>query len=326
VSPAQPPLPRGAPPPSGPRSGAGLPAKLGPYEVLTQIASGGMGTVLLGRAPGPPPELVALKRAHPFLAENPDTKSVMAVEAARLSRLESAHIVKLVGRFQAAGELVLALEYIHGVSLAALLDASARSGQPMPVPVVLRIALDALAGLAAIHEGRDLGRALVHADVNPSNLLVGVDGRSRICDLGLCVPEGTRSAQLRGTAAYAAPEAITGGVVAPGSDVFSMGVILWEALRLRRLFKGATEADTIRRVVDTLAPPLDEGRPDLAALAPVVALALSRDPAGRFLLASDLAGSLGAAAPPASREAVGAAVVGLVGGELQRRIDAASRR
>jgi eukaryotic-like serine/threonine-protein kinase len=326
VSPAQPPPPPGAPPPSGPRSGAGLPARLGPYEVLTQIASGGMGTVLLGREPGPPPGLVALKRAHPFLAENQDIRALMDAEAARLSLLDSAHIVKLLGRFQAAGELVLALEYVHGVSLAALLDASARAGQPMPVPVVLRIALDALAGLAAVHEARDLGRALVHADVNPSNVLVGIDGRSRICDLGLCVPEGTRSAQLRGTAAYAAPEAITGGRVAPGADVFSMGVILWEALRLRRLFKGATEADTIRRVVDTLAPPLDEGRPDLAALAPVVARALSRDPAGRFLLASGLAGSLAAAGRPASRGAVGAAVGGLAGRELQRRVDAASRR
>src|SRR4029079_14218477 len=131
--------------------------------------------------------------------------------------------------------------------------AGALAGRPIPARIALRIALDACAGLAAVHEledddGRRIG--FRRRDVSPQNILVGVDGTARISDFGLAkaLASGslaTGSAMLKGKLAYLAPEIIDRGAFGVKSDLFAMGVVIWEALARQRLFRGDSEADTI---------------------------------------------------------------------------------
>jgi serine/threonine-protein kinase len=214
-------------------------------------------------------------------------------EARWLLATQSPHVIRLLDLVTAPGELILALEYIHGVSLAFLLDACARAGKLLPTPVALRVLLDSLRGLEAIHRAQENGAeiGLVHCDVNPRNVLVGLDGSSRLCDLGLASPElpASTPTSFRGTAAYTAPEVWRGTGQTRRSDLFSVGVVLWETLRGQRLFRGRGVVATLENVVHGAAPDLDQDRPDLSPLAPLVARTLAKDPLVRPSTAREIA-------------------------------------
>jgi serine/threonine-protein kinase len=169
------------------------------------------------------------------------------------------------------------------------------------VKVGLRVMIDMLAGLDAAHELKDddgNGFGIVHRDISPQNVLVGVDGSSRLSDFGVARATSklstTRTGQLKGKLAYMAPEQARGHKdVDRRADIFASGIVLWEVLACRRLFKGDGEADTLNRVMNEPIPPVRSAAPTIpAALEAVVAKALERDRNKRYATAAEFADSL----------------------------------
>lgn len=301
-------------------AGSSPPSTLASYAVHGRLATGGVGELLLASPPGDPSTRVVLKRALPHLAREPEVREGLLSEARWTQTVQSPHVVRLLDVLAPRGELVLVLEYIHGVSLAHLLEAEARSREPVPVGGKLRILLDALAGLAALHETFIEGRVLLHGDLNPRNIVVGLDGVTRLCDLGLALPERTGgTTEFRGTAAYTAPEVWQRIEQTRRSDVFSAGIVLWETLRGERLFRGDGFLATLQNVLEAPIPPLDRGRPELAPWAPAVHAALQRDTALRPASARALLDLLAAAGGAAATAEVGQVVERLAGAVLRER-------
>src|SRR5258708_22126738 len=199
----------------------------------------------------------------------------------------------------------LVMEYIEGDTLARLLARAATSRNRIPIPIGIRIVLDTLAGLHAAHELKDDNDHplnLVHRDVSPQNILVGINGTARITDFGVARAatrlSSTRSGQLKGKLAYMAPEQARGGMVDRRADVFAVATVLWEVLADKRLFKGEGEADTLNRVLFEPIPRLLEVAPQVhPALDAIVMRALDRDPPKRFASAAVLPGALEPYAP-----------------------------
>ncbi len=278
------------------------------YELLVKIASGGMATVYVGRLNTVvgTSRLVAIKRAHAHLLEDPAFGKMLIAEAKLASRIHHPNVVAVQTVEELEGELLLVMDYVEGASLA---DLWAYEEVPVPARVAVRSVLDACAGLQAAHEltdddGRPLG--IVHRDVSPHNILVGVDGIARLTDFGIAKSSGghtgsagaqTSTGALKGKVAYMAPEYVESGKLDPRSDVFALGIVLWEALTRTRLFRGANEVESLRLVLATQVPRPSEVAPWVGgALDEVVLKALARSPGDRFASASDLADALERAA------------------------------
>ncbi|UJR82958.1 serine/threonine-protein kinase [Sandaracinus amylolyticus] len=278
------------------------------YEVLCPIGSGGMATVHAARILGEESfqKLVALKVMLPHLASDEKFVRMFVDEARVAAQVQSSHVVATLdlGRVPERGILFQVLELVLGASLRQLLDAQAERGRPMDLDVALAILVQAARGLADAHAARSLTGAplrLVHRDVSPHNVLVGIDGRARLSDFGVARAAAratqTESGELKGKVAYAAPEQLRGEPAEPASDVFALGVVAWETLAGRRLF----EADNPLAIVDKMLrrpiPSLHEVRPDLpAVIVETVAAALERDRATRLATATELADRLERAA------------------------------
>jgi len=288
------------------------------FRILSRIASGGMGTVYLAQQRGAAgfQRLVAVKRAHPHLLEDPTVARMLAQEAHLSSLLRHPNVVSVTDVEESAGELFLVMEYVEGASLAEI----QRLERPIPLAVSLRIILDVCEGLEALHracdkEGEKLG--LVHRDVSPQNVLVGVDGIARLADLGIaraCAKQGARSL-VRGKPSYMAAEYFATGRATPSSDIFALGVVAWEALTGARLYESdGLAAGGLRRgppvPPSRLAPAIPEAIDD------VILCALAADPARRFssvvAFADALEEAARAASPGASAFAARAEVTALV--------------
>ena len=303
------------------------------YELLVKIGSGGTASVYVARFTGPSDfsRLVAVKRPHPHLNHDPAAQKQIVAEARLASRLHHANVIA-VNDVEATDEgLLLVMDYIEGVSLAELLAAGATAARPVPVDVVVRVVLEAAAGLAAVHElederGRPLG--VLHRDVSPQNILVGIDGTARLTDLGLAKRLASRlsgdAGNIAGKLAYLAPEILNGGVFGVQSDLFALGIVLWEALVGKRLFRGENDTETLEKLRLLEAPPPSEARPGLdPCLDAVVLRAINKDPSQRWASAREFAAALEDAARAGARVAsaaeVGGCVRALAGEGLARR-------
>jgi serine/threonine-protein kinase len=314
----------------------GTAIKLGRYEVLTRIASGGMAEVYAGRILGESgfAKLVAIKVMREELLEEDRFIAMFLDEARVAAHISHPHVVGMLdlGR-DPRGVPYLVMDLVIGASAAQLLkgDASAKP-EAMPVAYAVEIAAQVAEGLHAAHEARDtLGTPLeiVHRDVSPQNILVGVDGRARITDFGVARAVArltrTHSAEVKGKARYFSPEQATGRDVDRRSDVFSLGIVLWEMLALRPLFQGRSMLEVHKAVVQQPIPDVRESRPEVpAAVAEVIAHALQRDPAARIASGADLARDLRRAAEDAGvhlpRPSVLAAYVHARAGESVARL------
>lgn len=277
------------------------------YELVARLAAGGMGAVYVGRHRSAPAgqALVAVKRAHAHLLEDPVFRKMFVAEARLAARIRHPNVVGVSDVDESDGELLIVMDYVEGASFAELLAAGQRMGRRLPPAVAIRVALDAILGLHAAHSARDdAGRLLgiVHRDVSPHNVLVGADGVSRIVDFGVAKAidhEGsnTQSGVLKGKAAYMAPEYLKGKLASPQSDVFSMGIVVWEGLACKRLFRTDDEVETMQRILDPAPAPLLS---DVVFVDPsidgVLARALEKDPARRYPTAADFARDLEGAA------------------------------
>lgn len=220
------------------------------------------------------------------------------------------------------------MEYVEGTSLAALLRASSDPSRgAIPPAIAVRVLSDALRGLHAAHELRDRrGQRLgvVHRDVSPQNLLVGLDGVTRVTDFGIAMATGrlvaTRTgAGIRGKLIYLSPEQILRRTMDRRADVFAAGIVLWECLTGKSLFGGATEAETIGRVLGAPVAPPSTHAPDVSLELDEICLrALERDPERRFASAEEFADALDAL-PSADRSEVAALVEGAAGTAVAER-------
>jgi hypothetical protein len=207
------------------------------------------------------------------------------------------------------GEPFIVMDYVEGASLSELRKELAAAGRAVDCKVAVRMLLDALAGLHCAHElrdenGRHLG--IIHRDVSPHNVLVGCDGIGRLTDFGIAKAEDrvqvTRTHEVKGKLAYLAPERIDKRrICTVQSDVFSMGVVFWECIAGRRLFRGEEAVDTLQEVLNAPIPPLRKlGAHIPPELDDVIMRGLSRDLETRYQTAKDFADAIERAAGPAN--------------------------
>ncbi|MBI4705995.1 MAG: serine/threonine protein kinase [Deltaproteobacteria bacterium] len=276
------------------------------YQVIGEIAKGGMGSVLLARIAGAGgfQRFVAIKQLHPHLAQEQDFVEMFLDEARLAARIHHQNVVPILEIGTAEGNYFLVMEYIEGATLARLVSDAAAREQRIPRPVLLRIASDMLSGLHAAHEladdeGRSLG--LVHRDCSPQNVLVGLDGCSRLTDFGVARASArlasTREDATKGKLAYLAPEQAQGDQIDRRADLFAAGIIVWELCAGRRLFKSSSDARTMRKVLFEPVPRLREVVSDIEReLDELCARALERDPERRFQTGAEMADALERAA------------------------------
>lgn len=270
--------------------------RFGRYRLAYQLASGGMGTVYLARAEGPAgfEKLVALKRIHPHLATDRRFVSMFLDEARIAGQIQHPNVCGVIDFGEVDGSFFLTMPFILGEPLNRVIGTAARL-PPGPLVdllplVAARLVADACEGLHAAHELRDEEgnlREVVHRDVSPHNLMVGYDGIVRVLDFGVASARDrhhqTSTGEVKGKFAYLAPEQIEGRKVDRRADIWSLGVVLWEAVTARRLFARDNMAATINAVTTAPIPSLRTFRPDAPeALDTVVQKALARDPAARY--------------------------------------------
>jgi serine/threonine-protein kinase len=285
------------------------PERLGAYELLLELASGGMATVHLARATdrrqGPP--IVAVKRPHRHLQSDKTFLTMLVDEARLASAIDHPNVVKVRELGFDGGMPFIVMDYVEGTSLAELRRELSAIGRAIDVRVAVRIVLDALSGLHAAHELHDdNGKPLhiVHRDVSPHNVLIGCDGRSHITDFGIAKAEDriqtTRTHEVKGKLAYLAPERIDKRrLCTVQSDVFAMAVVLWECFAGRRLFRGEEAVDILQEVMSAPIPTLTQiGAQIPTDLDDVIARALSRDLETRYTTALEFAQAVERAAGP----------------------------
>jgi eukaryotic-like serine/threonine-protein kinase len=312
-----------------------MPQRVGRYEVLLPIASGGMATVYLARAKGHGgfEQDVALKLTHAHLRESKEFAFDLAEEAKLAARVRHRNVVSIIDVGDDPHGVFLVMEYVEGETLSGLMR---RSSGKLPPGAAVRIVLDAIAGLHAAHEmvndeGELLG--LVHRDFSPQNILVGTDGVARLADFGVAKASNrldqTRTGIVKGKIAYMSPEQARADPVDRRSDVWAAGVVAWEILVGKRLYQGddiglvfkvATETPPRLRSVDpALSEELDE----------VVARALTVDKDRRWPTAAEFGKALAAAyrktAPLAEYDEVADVVKTVAGPKLAERRAAISK-
>lgn len=231
----------------------------GRYEILGTIASGGMASVHLARALGAGgfERLVAVKTMHPHLAKEAEFVAMFMDEARLAARIRHPNVVGTLDIQQDEGGLFLVMEYVEGPSLARMLRALGRNKQRLPIEIGLRVFLDTLAGLHAAHEltGHD-GEPLrlIHRDMSPHNVLVGVDGVVRITDFGIARAESrlasTRTGSLKGKTMYMAPEQVKSEPLDRRTDLYAAGAVLWEMLTGERLVRSDSELGMMHQIIE----------------------------------------------------------------------------
>lgn len=272
-------------------SGAERLASVGRYELLLEIAAGGMATVYAGRQRGAGgfERVVAVKRMHPHLSALEEFASAFMDEARIASLIRHQNVVGVHDVHEAHGEHLLVMDYVDGVSLASLMSAAWKSGRAISRATAVYLVAQALRGLHAAHELSDIDGtplAIVHRDASPHNVLIGADGSVRITDFGIAKMRERNShseGHAKGKFRYMAPEQARGGELDRRADVFALGVVCWELLTGRRLFEPGTDQAVLAALAqgDFARPSsVDASIPE--ALDAIVMKALALDAKARF--------------------------------------------
>ncbi|MBX3182042.1 MAG: serine/threonine protein kinase [Polyangiaceae bacterium] len=277
--------------------------RLGRYELLQRIGRGGMATVWVARDHAPRVEderLVALKAIHHELAGDQEFVDMFIDEGRLVGAIRHPNVVEVYEVGEVDGVMFLAMEWVEGDSLHALIAESGKR-RPIPPEMAVRIIADAARGLHAAHElcdanGQHLG--VVHRDVSPHNILIGTDGGIKLVDFGVAkamgrLGEATQAGQLKGKFGYMSPEQARGKSVDRRADIFALGIVLFELTTTRRLFRGEHDAETLHLVVNGKIPEprgIDPEYPE--ELQRIVLRALERDIELRYQTAEELASDL----------------------------------
>jgi len=290
-----------------------------------------MATIWLARHVGAAgfERLVVIKRVHAHLLKDRAFHDMFRDEARVASLIHHPNVVPVIDVVEAEGELFLVLEYVESLSLGAFTRRASTQGH-VESSIAVRVFADTLAGLHAAHEAVDLqGKSLevIHRDVSPQNIIVGVDGTSRLIDFGIARAASrisvSHSGVLKGKLRYMSPEQVRQLPLDRRADVFAAGAVLYEVLTGKSLFRGEDDADI---VIDVLMKEIrrpSELEPRVpGALDEVVLKALSRDRDERFPTAASFQEALEHALTPASPRAVAQALEELAGEELAERREA----
>ncbi|WP_394848948.1 protein kinase [Pendulispora brunnea] len=299
--------------PNGPRSedGAGVPSSmpepgrtLGPYELVSFLGAGGMAEVWVAVRRGGFGfrQVFAIKMIRPEYAKDAAFRAMFLNEARLASHVRHTNVLPVLDLGEEGETVYQAMPLVEGESVAALVKRlAARTREPLPLGAALRICIDVARGLHAAHEARDEAGhrlELVHRDVSPHNILVGVDGVAKVADFGIAKAFGLAHAghgeadAIIGKRAYRAPER---GMLDRRADIFSLGVVLWELVTGERLFQGIEASAFFSKTPQV--PDVRAHRPNIsAAIAETVARALAADVSARYPSAEHFADAMERAA------------------------------
>lgn len=290
-----------------------------------------MATVHLGRLLGAAgfAKTVAIKRMHEHFAQDGEFVAMFIDEARVAARVNHPNVAQTIDVFDKDGQLFVVMEYVHGLPLSTLIRLASKSSVGFPVPVVTAVMVGLLRGLQAAHDARDETGAplgIVHRDISPHNVLVGVDGIPRIIDFGVAKATGrlqnTQEGQLKGKVPYMSPEQVTGLPLDRRSDVYSAAVVLWECLAMRRLFDRENDAANLTAILHGTVDPPSSYRPDVPAVFDtIVQQGLAKRTNDRFASALAMERALEATGQVASPGEVSAWIEQVAPGQLRARAE-----
>lgn len=252
------------------------------------------------RGPAGFEKLVVVKLVHENLVAQKGFVDMLLEEAKFAALVKHPNVVDIYDLGEADGRYFIAMEYLEGEPLLAVLRAG-REGKRLDPMSTARLIADTAEGLDAAHELRTMAGEpieLVHHDVSLGNIVVLYNGQVKLVDFGVAkatqsAAVGDPRARVQGKFSYMAPEKLKGGAGDRRSDIWSLGCVLWEALTLRRLFKGGNDADTMRQVLETqIALPSEVNGEVVKDFDPIVMKALDRDPDKRYATAKEMAAEL----------------------------------
>ncbi|MCX5743471.1 MAG: serine/threonine-protein kinase [Proteobacteria bacterium] len=304
--------------------------RFGRYDILLELGRGGMAELYLGRRSGVGgfEKLVAIKRILPHLAEDPQFRELFLNEARIAAQLSHPNVCQVHELDEADGELFLAMEYLEGVSWDALIAAAPRGEIAMRLAAaVIAQTSEGLHYAHTLHDATGHPTPIVHRDVSPSNLFITIDGVCKVLDFGIAkmatggrAGPKTRTGVLKGKLPYMAPEQIKGEAVDGRTDLFALGVCLWEALTGERLYDRDTDFLIWKAITEDPVPSVNarvQRYP--AAIDAVIARALAKDPAQRYATVREFAAELTRIVYPMSDAEVAGLVRSLCADRLARR-------
>ncbi len=271
---------------------------VGRYEIAGRLAMGGMAEILLGRLVGPSgfERPVVVKRILPHLAEEPSFVTMFLDEARLAARIRHPNVVQVQELGEEDENLFLVMEYLEGENSAGVVRRGIAHKRPTDFALIAFVMAEACAGLHAAHELVDPDGAslnLVHRDVSPQNIFVTYSGGVKVLDFGIAKAADritqTEAGQLKGKFEYMSPEQCRGKPIDRRSDVFALGVVLYELSTRTRLFKRRSKLAVLDAVCrDPIPKPSDKVPGYPPALAAVVMKALTRNPDERYQTAADM--------------------------------------
>ncbi|HEY4180845.1 MAG TPA: protein kinase [Kofleriaceae bacterium] len=268
------------------------------YLVLAKLAVGGMAEIFLARSAGTGglQRYVVLKRILREKASNADFVAMFLDEAKLAAQLQHPNIAQVYDIGKLGDSYFFTMEYVHGETVRGLMHQVTENRQRVPVSVVLSVIAGAAAGLHHAHErlgvdGQPLG--IVHRDVSPSNLMISYEGGVKVVDFGVAKAATsaveTQSGTVKGKISYLSPEQCRVRQVDRRSDLFSLGIVLWEMLVGDRLYRRASDFETMTAIVKTPITPPSQLRSDIAPeIDELVARLLAKRPDDRFRTADDV--------------------------------------
>jgi serine/threonine-protein kinase len=277
-----------------------MPVRFGKYTLIRKLAVGGMAELFLAlqRSVAGFEKLIVVKRVLPHLAKDSSFIEMLLAEARIAATLNHPNVGHIYDVGSVDGQFYIAMEHIHGEDLRSLVRQMKKMNvTSFPLEHALAIALGCCAGLSYAHDKRDLDgepMGIVHRDVSPQNILVTFTGDVKLVDFGIAKAgrgqmEDTGSGQLKGKVPYMSPEQAQGEVLDNRSDIFSLGIILFELCTGRRLFRGKNEMETLRKIVEEDYPRPRDLNPGLSPrLEQIILRSLEKDPTRRYQSAREM--------------------------------------
>lgn len=277
-----------------------LPSDFGKYRLIRKIATGGMAEIFLAHENGKPKEPIVIKRILPHLIKSAEFVSMFLDEARIAAQLEHPNIVRIHDIGQINGAYFIAMEYVHGEDIRRIYNCAYKLQRSLPLSHSIRVIADAACGLAYAHKLVDFANrpmGVVHRDVSPQNILVTYEGGVKVVDFGIAKAANkvnqTRAGVLKGKYSYMSPEQALGDNIDHRTDIFALGIILYETTTGTRLFKRHNELATLQAIIkcEYVLPTdaLSGYPPDLER---VLLKALAKDPDDRYADAQDFSDAL----------------------------------